>query len=278
MAKLATPAASRSQWPALNVELWSLAKIKRYDKNPRTHPPEQIKVIKALMLEFGVTMPPLVDPKDQVLIAGHGRLEAAEQLVKEGHKQFEQLPVAQAIGWTAKQKRAYRVADNLSALMSGWNEELLKGEAIDLMKSGYALPLLGFQEQHLLDLGIGPDGPTNEMGDPDRHALLRLIDITIADPKHECHRGDHYKLDGRHHLLVISVITEWPRWSSLLVGADQNATLFCPYAGVFVPFSEKARDHVLVMVQPDPYIAGHVLDRYAEIYGEKRIVKQAATS
>ncbi|WP_283807061.1 hypothetical protein [Bradyrhizobium elkanii] len=33
---------------------------------------------------------------------------------------------------------------------------------------------------------------------------------------------------------------------------------------MFVPFSEKATRHALVMVQPDPYIAEHMLDRFED--------------
>jgi hypothetical protein len=48
-----------------------------------------------------------------------------------------------------------------------------------------------------------------------------------------------------------------------------EGALFCPYPGVFVPFGERAKDHVLVMVQPDPYIAGHILDRFTEVFGQR---------
>jgi hypothetical protein len=34
-----------------------------------------------------------------------------------------------------------------------------------------------------------------------------------------------------------------------------------------VPFSQKASLHALVMVQPDPYIAGHILDRWEDCGG-----------
>jgi hypothetical protein len=55
---------------------------------------------------------------------------------------------------------------------------------------------------------------------------------------------------------------------------------FLPFAGPLVPLSKKADSHTLIMVQPDTYIAGHVLDRYAEIHGEHsvKMVKQFTAS
>ena len=43
-----------------------------------------------------------------------------------------------------------------------------------------------------------------------------------------------------------------------------SGDLFLPYPGPFVPLSIKAGNNRLVMVQPDPYIAGHILDRCKE--------------
>lgn len=257
------------KWPIENVEFWPLGKIKRFDKNPRTHPPEQIVYIKSLMLEFGwVGGPILIDEKRNEMIAGHGRLSSAEELLAEGHAKFAAAPVIIARGWTDQQIDAYRIADNQSALLSAWNEQLLTEQAIELKNHGM-LPLLGFPEQQLIDLGILSTQDQNQISNEDRHALLRLVDIAIADPKYPVTRGDHFRLHKRHHLIVVNVITEWPIWSKHL----SDGVLFCPYAGVFVPFSLKARDHILLMVQPDPYIAGHILDRFINVHGKRSVEK-----
>ena len=102
----------------------------------------------------------------------------------------------------------------------------------------------------------------------ERGALLDLLNVSIAEPR-PVERGDHFTLDGRHHLVCEGVIDGWPKWVSLLA----EGMLFCPYPGVFVPFGSKAEAHPLLMVQPDPYIAGHILDRWAEISGEATIAK-----
>jgi hypothetical protein len=60
------------------------------------------------------------------------------------------------------------------------------------------------------------------------------------------------------------VISEWTVWVKYLEGDN---VLFAPYPGAFVPLGVKADTHRLVMIQPDTYIAGHILDRYSEVYG-----------
>lgn len=50
-----------------------------YARNSRTHSPEQISQIAASIQEFGFTVPVLIDA-DSGIIAGHGRVLAAEQL------------------------------------------------------------------------------------------------------------------------------------------------------------------------------------------------------
>ena len=51
----AAPPFEIPDWPASRVEMWALAKIKPYEKNPRVHSPEQISLLAASMREEGVT-------------------------------------------------------------------------------------------------------------------------------------------------------------------------------------------------------------------------------
>ena len=68
--------------------------------------------------EWGWTMPVLVD-EHGTLIAGHGRVLAAQQLG------ITDVPTMVARGWTQAQIQAYRVTDNQLALNAGWDRELL---------------------------------------------------------------------------------------------------------------------------------------------------------
>jgi hypothetical protein len=113
-----------------------------YVNNPRTHSKAQIDRIAASIKEFGFTNPVLVDGNRGV-IAGHGRLLAAQKL------KMEAVPVIELAHLSKAQKRAYVVADNKLALDSGWDEELLTLELGELRDDGFDLRLTGFDGREL---------------------------------------------------------------------------------------------------------------------------------
>jgi ParB-like chromosome segregation protein Spo0J len=61
------------------VERWPIDRLIPYARNARTHTSEQVAQIAASIREFGFTVPVLVDEQG-TLIAGHGRVLAAQQL------------------------------------------------------------------------------------------------------------------------------------------------------------------------------------------------------
>lgn len=248
------------EWPADQVERWPIGKLIPYARNARVHTKEQIGRIASSMDRWGVTMPILVDERGEI-IAGHGRVSAAETLA------YDELPVLVARGWSDEDKKAYRIADNRLGELSSWDGAVLAAELAELNVAGFDLDLVGYSTKDLADL-LGSS--LDQVEDEAKSALLELVNVTVEEPRHQVKRGDHYVLGARHHLLCVSVISGWPIWSKLLAGD----ALFCPYPGVFVPFSKKAAAHDLVMVQPDPYIAGHMLDRFEDIEGAGGLVKQ----
>lgn len=144
MTKPIDPAA----WPAAKVRMKPIAKLVPNARNSRQHPPAQVEQIAASMLEFGWTMPVLEDEAG-VLIAGHGRLLAAEALVSRGHAVFAKAPVMTATGWSEAQKRAYLIADNRLTETSIWDKALLRVELTDLQGIGVDPALLGFSADDL---------------------------------------------------------------------------------------------------------------------------------
>lgn len=250
----AVPVAA-TDWPASKIEMWPLSKIIPYDNNPRSHPPEEVDALALDMREDGVTTAILVDEKG-VIIFGHCRRLSALK------NDYTEYPVMVARGWTEEKKRAVRIKDNARALMGGWDDKLLRIEVGELKLAGYQLNRLGFPKIELT--GLLTPLPTAD--GQDRGKLLELVNVVVKEPR-QVDEGARYMLGGRHHLLCVSVIDGWPEWGPLL----KDEALFCPYPGIFVPFSGKAEKHTLVMVQPDPYIAGHILDRYVEVYGKKSV-------
>jgi DNA modification methylase len=131
--------------PADKTERWSIERLIPYAKNARTHSDAQIAQIAASIREWGWTTPVLVDEAGTI-IAGHGRLLAAQRL------QMTEVPVMVASGWTDAQKRAYVLADNKLALNAGWDNELLGLELADLKGLDFDLDLTGFSPDEIAAL------------------------------------------------------------------------------------------------------------------------------
>jgi DNA modification methylase len=148
----------------MKIEMWPLAKVKPYEKNPRKNEGAIDAVAKSIQ-EFGFRVPIVVDG-DGVVIAGHTRLKAAEKLG------LEKVPVHVARELSADKVRALRIADNKLHELSSWDMELLPIELGDLQSADFDLSLLGFSEEDLSALmaPAGNDGltdPDDVPGPPD---------------------------------------------------------------------------------------------------------------
>jgi DNA modification methylase len=156
--------------------------LKPYEKNPRTHSAGQIEQIRKSIREFGFTNPILVD-EDGLIVAGHGRLQAAQA---EG---LVELPAIVIDGLTAAQKRALVISDNQIAVNAGWDADLLREELEALQEEHFDLSLVGFAEQELQALlATMSEGLT----DPDDVPAATENPITVL--------GDVWLL-GKHRLV-----------------------------------------------------------------------------
>src|SRR5262245_54348172 len=166
----------------MKVEIWSLSRVKPYDKNPRLND-DAVDAVAASIREFGFRQAIVVDA-DGVIICGHTRYKAAQKLG------LEKVPVHVAKDLTPEQIKAYRIADNKTSELSDWNYDLLPIELGELQGMNYDLGLLGFDQDELamlLDPGL-KDG----LCDPDD--VPAPPDAAITQP------GDLWLL-GNHRLL-----------------------------------------------------------------------------
>lgn len=159
------------------VERWPLVRLLPYAANARTHPDEQIAQIAGSIAEFGFNVPCLVDDRG-VLIAGHGRLLAAQRLG------LQEVPVIRLGHLTDAQARAYRLADNRITLNGDWDDALLSAELARLKDDGVDLELLGFGEDELdrllADLNASPtQGEEEVIPEPPADAITRPSDLWI---------------------------------------------------------------------------------------------------
>jgi DNA modification methylase len=135
------------------IELWSINRLRPYERNPRTHSEAQVDQIAASMVEFGWTNPILID-EDAGILAGHGRLLAARKLG------LAEVPVIRFEHLSKAQKRAYILADNQLALQAGWDDTLLTEELAWLRDESFDLDLIGFDATELERLLAIADGDT----------------------------------------------------------------------------------------------------------------------
>jgi len=167
-----------------------------YAMNSRTHTDEQIDQIANSMVEFGFTNPVLLDEEDGI-IAGHGRILAAQQL------NLDEVPTICLEGLTAAQKKAYVIADNQLALNAGWDLDNLKLEVESLDELGFDIELLGFDDDFLKDLLEDiPDGLTDPDDVPDvpEEPISVLGDIWILG-NHRVMCGDSTIIDSVEKLM-----------------------------------------------------------------------------
>ena len=115
------------------------AKLVPYPSNPKLHPEEQIAQIMASIRQFGFINPILID-SNKVVIAGHGRLEAAKRL---GLRKVRVIDVKHL---TEDQARALRVADNSIPEGGSWVPELLDAELALLRAAKFDVSPLGFED------------------------------------------------------------------------------------------------------------------------------------
>lgn len=137
----------------LQIEARPLEALAPYARNPKQHGEEQLAKLVSSLREFGWTFPILTDEHGEV-IAGHGRLMAAQRILKHGWAipgwpDTNTAPVLAKEGLTESQKRAYRILDNRVAEESGWDHELLSLELDGLAEAEFDLALTGFDANEI---------------------------------------------------------------------------------------------------------------------------------
>ncbi len=188
-----------------------LGQIIPYARNPRQNE-KAIATVAASIAEFGWRQPIVVD-ENMVILAGHTRLAAAQQLG------LKSAPVHIAKGLSEAQAQAFRIMDNRSAENAEWMEDLLSLELSDLLDADYDLELTGFTDEELNSLLSGLDDETDTEGEDD---IPEPPEDPVSRP------GDLWIL-GNHRLLCgdATVATDVER---VLDGAKANLC-FCdpPY-------------------------------------------------
>lgn len=123
----------------LRIEYLPVDALKPYERNARKHAEADVEAIMRSIEEFGFDDPIGIWGKDNLIVEGHGRLEAAKQLA------METVPVIRLDHLTDEQRRAYALAHNKTAELSGWDFAKLEEELADL-DGLFDMSEFGFEE------------------------------------------------------------------------------------------------------------------------------------
>lgn len=206
------------------METVDIDKLIPYRGNARLHSEAQVEKIARSIKTFGFTNPLLID-ENNVVLAGHGRLAAAQKLG------LLQVPVIRLNHLSEKEKKAYVLADNRLAEKASWDQAQLTVELKGLsVGTDFDLSLTGFETPETDLILYGQNQPEKSeiwndsvqipqrvrRGDVwalgkhklfcgnalDSAALVRLLgdekaDIVLTDPPYNVKIGGHVCGNGK---------------------------------------------------------------------------------
>ena len=139
----------------MQIKMVSVADIIPYENNPRKNA-DAVQYVKNSIEQFGFKIPMVLDAEN-VIVCGHTRFLAAQELG------ITEVPCTYADDLTEEQIKAFRLADNKTAEMSGWDFEKLELELSELPEIDMAD--FGFQNTEFDENALGDlftDAPTKE--------------------------------------------------------------------------------------------------------------------
>jgi DNA modification methylase len=187
-----------------------ISALKPDPTNARSHPRKHVEQIAASITAFGFNVPILIDAERQV-IAGHGRLLAAQ------HLGWTVVPTITLEHLTPAQVKAYRIADNRLTDCSMWNERLLAEQLMQLtaMDLDFDLTAIGFE---LPEIDLRIQGLSELDGD-----VSDLVDEPIVDGPTIAQPGETWLL-GKHRLVCGSALD--PNVFAALMQGDRASMVF----------------------------------------------------
>ena len=120
----------------MQIKELAITELHEYENNPRNND-GAVDAVAASIEEFGFKVPIIID-SENIIVAGHTRLKAAKKLG------LDTVPCIVADDLTLEQIKAFRLADNKTGELAGWDfaklEEELSGisEQFDMTAFGFA--------------------------------------------------------------------------------------------------------------------------------------------
>src|SRR6266704_3508582 len=194
----------------MKSEFMRVHELRPYPNNARTHSKKQIRQIANSIKKFGFCNPVLIDDA-KLIIAGHGRVEAAKLLG------IDAVPTCRLSHLSGADKRAYILADNKLAEKAGWDKKLLAIELQGLIDLNVEIELTGFEMPEIdliLEEASEAEGASNGPEDdvpqyPSGPVVSRTGDLWVL---------------GNHRLLCADA-RDQTAYESLLEGAKAEFVL-----------------------------------------------------
>lgn len=168
----------------LEIVMKKVTDITPYENNPRKNEATALKLKRAIEA-FGFKNPIVID-KNDVVVCGHARLKAAMMLG------MEEVPCTYAEGLTEDEVNGFRLADNKTAEIAGWDYDKLVEEMKSLSDFGFDLDFSGFNEAEQLyysDRDITPDKQDKEefkeYKDDAEAETIKAFNVAIVCQTHE---------------------------------------------------------------------------------------------
>jgi DNA modification methylase len=182
----------------MKIEQIATDKLIPYARNAKKHDAAQVSKLAGSIREFGFNNPVLID-KDNGIIAGHGRVMAAQSL------SLDTVPCIRLGHLTDTQRRAYILADNrLAEIGGGWDEEMLKLELAELGDLDVDLDAIGFGAEYLAELEMeevtGNTDP-DEVPEPPVDPVTVLGDVWVLG-NHRLMCSDSTSIDAVEKLMA----------------------------------------------------------------------------
>lgn len=152
-----------------------IGKITPYENNPR-HNQDAVPLVANSIKEFGFKVPVILD-KNNVIVAGHTRIEAAKSLG------MKKVPCIYADDLTEEQIKAFRLADNKVSEAAQWDFQMLSFELadipdIDMSNFGFEIDVDRFESEDDDD-GVWTSKKDNE--NPMRYNAFENQEVMMFD-------------------------------------------------------------------------------------------------
>lgn len=146
----------------MKIEEIKIADLTLDPNNARMHDQKNLSAIAGSLELFGQRKPIVIDSAN-VIVAGNGTVQAAKLL------NWEKVACVRIpADWTSEQIKAYALADNRTAEMAKWDDEILGIQLLELAESDFPIQQFGFTQEEKIDKVAN----TEEMKWEDRYEVV----------------------------------------------------------------------------------------------------------